>query len=94
MSIKFLEFVQNAVDEAKGDIAELAKTKLTDKNKKSKLDEKITEFITTGMDKVGLNWIAKLAVKKLILPHISDFTQIIYDLLKEKIDGVTSTTDE
>ena len=94
MSIKFFELVSGAVNEAKEAIAELAQTKLKNENKKKQLDEKIVLFFETGMDKIGLNWIAKMAVKKLILPHVPDFTQLVFDLLKEKIDGVTVTVAE
>ena len=36
-----------------------------------------------------LNIFVKLLIKKLIVPCLDDVTQLIYDLLKTKIKGVT-----
>lgn len=79
---------------AKSKIKELATTELSNNDKKSKLDDYIKDVLEVNYDYYMPNGILakfcyKYVIKKMVLPHISDFTQIIYDLLKSKIVGVT-----
>lgn len=90
----FLELLNGVVDTAKEKITELAKEEIENKEKKVKLDEVITAFVENMLTKVKLNFFVKLCIKKLVLPHISEITQVIYDLLKAKITGETEETKE
>lgn len=94
---QFLNFMNGFITLAQDKITELAKTELENKAKKAKLDEAITTFIeTTLLDKSALNFFVKLAIKKLVIPHIAELTQIVFDLLKARIEKVTeepATTD-
>jgi len=85
----FLEFMNGFVNTTKEQITELVDAELKNTEKKAQLDEKITEFAKSTLDKTKLNIFVKLAIKKLVIPHIADITQVIYDLLKAKITGVT-----
>ena len=84
---KFVEFVKEAVNTAKKEIFKLANINLTNENKKARLDEVITGFVLNALDKYSFNRFVELFIKKMILPHISEFTQLIFDLLKAKFDG-------
>lgn len=79
---------------AKAKIEELASKEYENQEKKRRLDAYITDIIVTNFDYyMPKIWWAKLCykftVEHFIMPHISDFTQLIYDLLKMKIEGVT-----
>ncbi len=87
--MKFKEFIQGFTTVAKANIIELAKTELSNENKKMVLDHKIFEYVERAINGLTINLILKLTLKKLLLPNISLITQTIYDLLKEKIEGVT-----
>lgn len=87
--MKFKEFIESFVNEAKAGITELAETELSNENKKMALDHKIIKFLDIAFENLSLNFVLKLVLKKLLLPNVSLITQIIYDLLKEKIKGVT-----
>lgn len=87
---QFLNFLNGFITTAKEQITELAKTELANKDKKKKLDETIKEFVENALlDKIGLNFFVKLAIKKLVIPHIAQITQVIFDLLQARIDKVT-----
>lgn len=90
----FLELLNGVVNTAKEKITELAKEEIENEEKKAKLDEVITAFVENMLTKVKLNFFVKLCIKKLVLPHIAEITQVIYDLLKAKITGeLEETTD-
>lgn len=82
-------FILNFVNTTKQNIIELAKTELNNNNKKMVLDQRIIEFLENTIAGVKLNFILKLALKKLLLPNVSIITQIIFDLLKARIEGIT-----
>lgn len=90
----FLELLNGVVDTARAKITELAKEEIENKEKKEKLDEVITAFVENMLTKVKLNFFVKLCIKKLVLPHIAEITQVIYDLLKAKITGELEETKE
>lgn len=87
--MKFKEFVECFVNEAKAGIVELAETSLSNENKKLALDHKIIKFLEIALENLSLNFILKFALKKLLVPNVSIITQVIFDLLKEHIKGIT-----
>lgn len=87
MEIK--NFILDFVNETRKNIIELAKTELNNNNKKMVLDQRIIDFLDNTIAGVKLNFILKLALKKLLLPNVSIITQIIFDLLKTRIEGIT-----
>ena len=87
--MEFKNFILNFVNTTKQNIIELAKTELNNNNKKMVLDQRIIDFLDNTIAGVKLNFILKLALKKLLLPNVSIITQIIFDLLKAKIEGIT-----
>lgn len=94
MTNKFKSFVENIISTAKEKITELAKSELGNTEKKALLDSTIINYIQTNaslftpsgvISKFCYNWV----INKCIIPYVDDFTQIIYNLLKSKIAGVT-----
>ena len=90
----FKEFLNEFITKTKEEIKELAKTELENKEKKTSLDEKIIGFVQAALNSAKLNFFAKFVLKKFVLPYICEFTQIIYDLLKTKINGITTKKGE
>lgn len=82
-------FILDFVNETRKNIIELAKTELSNENKKLMLDQKIIEFLENAIVGIKLNFILKIALRRLLLPNVSIITQKIFDLLKEKIEGIT-----
>lgn len=87
--MKLKDFIKNLVKEATNEIIILAASTLDNTDKKDKLDETILDYVQTTMDKVKINPIVKLILKKVIVSLIPTLTQLIYDLLKSKVQGVT-----
>ena len=87
--MEFKNFILNFVNTTKQNIIELAKTELNNNNKKMVLDQRIIDFLDNTIAGVKLNFILKLALKKLLLPKVSIITQIVFDLLKARIEGIT-----
>ncbi len=83
----FLTFVNNFKEETQNKIIELAKTELQNEEKKKKLDVAIVDFVLGALDKMSLSGLAKLLIKKFVLPHVAELTQLIFDLLKEKFES-------
>lgn len=88
MSVK--EFIRNIATEAKFYIEKYEQIKeLNGKQKKARVDEVITEYIETTIDKIGLNFVAKFIIKKLLIENVPTITQCIFDLIKSKVEGIT-----
>lgn len=87
--MEFKNFILNFVNTTKQNIIELAKTELNNNNKKMVLDQRIIDFLDNTIAGIKLNFILKLALKKLLLPNVSVITQIVFDLLKARIEGIT-----
>jgi hypothetical protein len=82
-------FILDFVNTTKTNIIELAKTELSNNNKKMVLDQRIIDFLDNTIAGIKVNFILKLALKKILLPNVSVITQIIFDLLKARIEGIT-----
>ena len=87
--MKIREFISNFASTAKENIVELAQTELSNENKKLMLDHTIIEYIEKALNGMTVNIFLKFALRKLLLPNVSLITQIIFDLLKAKVEGVT-----
>ena len=64
--MQFKNFILNFVNTTKQNIIELAKTELNNNNKKMVLDQRIIDFLDNTIAGVKLNFILKLALKKLL----------------------------
>ena len=87
--MKLREFILAFTNKTKDGIIELAQTELNNDNKKLALDHSIVEFVEQAISGLSMNWFFKTVLKRLVLPNVSLITQIIYDLLKAKIEGIT-----
>lgn len=84
------EFIKNFATKTKGMIAWLEGYKeLSNEEKKQRLDYHLTEYVEMTIDNIGLNFILKFALKKLLLNNIPTITQAIFDLVKAKVEGIT-----
>ena len=88
--MKFKEFIQTVVTETKHYIEKYEQIKeLNGKQKKARVDEVITEYVEATIDNLGLNFIARFIVKKILIENIPTITQCIFDLIKSKVEGIT-----
>ena len=87
--MKTNDFIKNITNLAKIKITDLARENLTNTEKKSALDHAIYDYIERFIEIVPMNFIGRFFVKKILLENVSVLTQAIFDLLKEKIIGVT-----
>ena len=87
--MKLNEFIKNFFEKVKNDVVELAETELTNENKKLMLDHNIVNWLEKAISGLTINLFLKMALKKLLLPNVSLITQLLFDFLKAKIQGVT-----
>ena len=88
--MKVKEFIQNIAAETRHYIEKFEQYKdLTGEQKKARLDDIIKSYIENTIDSIGLNVFVKFIIKKFIIDNIPTITQIIFDLLKAKIEGIT-----
>jgi len=88
MQIK--EFIETFATKTKGMIAWLEGYKeLSNEEKKRRLDVQISEWVELTIDSIGLNFIFKFALKKILINNIPTITQAIFDLVKVKVEGIT-----
>lgn len=91
----FKVIIQEFVNYAKINIADLAKSELSNKEKKDKLDKAIKGWLIPilATAKISIpfvpDFIVKFMFEKFIINNIPVLTQAVYDLLKDKIKGVT-----
>ena len=85
-----LKGIDEALDNAKDKILELAKTEIENKEKKAQLDGYVIDFI---MDKVvmpinfmGFDVLADNAIMQLLKALVPLITQKIFDLMKSKFE--------
>lgn len=84
----FKNFISGVTSTAKKIIVEMQKAeKLTNEEKKQKLDEAIVAFLQANIS--NYHFFVRFAIQKLLIPYVSEFTQAIFDLLKARIQGVT-----
>lgn len=83
-------FIKDFVQNTKSYIEKYEQYKdLTGEEKKARVDSLIYEYVEAVIDNIGLNFIFKFVIKKLLLENIPTITQLIFDLLKAKVDGIT-----
>lgn len=88
--MKFKEFITNFVTETKYYIEKYEQYKeLSGVQKKARVDDIIKSYIENTIDTIGLNFVAKFIIKKLLIENIPVITQCIFDLIKAKVEGIT-----
>lgn len=85
----FKTFLENLITIAEDKIKELVNQELTGKQKKRQLDNTINNYLTYFIDDFGVNFVVKFVVKKWVIPQIPAITQIIYNLIQTRVNGVT-----
>lgn len=93
--MKFKDFIVTFASKTKGMIAWLEGYKeLSGKEKKERLDKHLTQYVEATIDNIGLNFVLKFALRKILLNNIPTITQCIFDLVKAKVEGVTDGSKE
>lgn len=88
--MKFNEFIKDFAQTVKTYIAKYEEySELSNEQKKQRVDEIITNYLEMVLDNLGLNFVFKYVVKKLILANVPVLTQVIFDLIKTKVKGIT-----
>ena len=88
--MKFKKFIQDVANQTKIYIEKYEQYKeLNGKQKKARVDELITNYIEMTIDNLGLNFVAKFVINKILIKNIPTITQCIFDLLKTSIEGIT-----
>lgn len=88
--MKIKEFIKNIVAESKHYIEKYEQYKdLTGEEKKARVDDILKSYIENTIDTIGLNFIVKLIIKKLLIENIPVITQCVFDLIKAKVEGIT-----
>ena len=83
-------FIKDFVQNTKGYIEKYEQYKeLSGEDKKKRVDVLITDYVQAVIDNVGMNFVFKFVLKKLLLENIPTITQLIFDLIKTKVDGIT-----
>lgn len=83
-------FIKDFVQNTKGYIEKYEQYKeLSGEDKKKRVDVLITDYVQAVIDNVGMNFVFKFVLKKLLLENIPTLTQLIFDLIKTKVDGIT-----
>ena len=83
-------FIQNLAKNAKNYIEKLQQyEELSGEEKKERLDEIIEEYVEVAIDSIKMNVVFKYVLKKLLLANVPVITQVIFDLIKTKIEGIT-----
>ena len=85
MNEKIIQFVNYV----KITIIDLAEKELSNLEKKDKLDKAVAAYFLTLLASTKINWFSKFVIEKVVVPNIPTITQAIYDLLQEKIKGIT-----
>lgn len=88
--MKIKEFIEEFVLCTKNNIEQYEKIEnFSGKDKKIRLDEIITNFANSTIDKIKMNFVIKMIFKKILIENIPYITQVIFDLIKIKIEGIT-----
>ena len=83
-------FIKDFVQNTKGYIEKYEQYKeLSGEEKKARVDSLIYEYVEGVIDNIGLNFVFKFVIKKLLLENIPILTQLIFDLIKVKVEGIT-----
>ena len=85
----FKKIVAEMIKFAKLNIADLAKKELNNKEKKAQLDKAILGWLIPLLATVKMGWVTKFIFEKFVIDNIPVITQAIYDLLKDRVEGVT-----
>lgn len=88
MEIK--EFIENFSNVSKAIIEKVETYKeLTGQQKKDRVDEVVINYVVNVIDTLPLNFIVKMIFKKILMDNIPTITQVIFNLIKAKIEGIT-----
>lgn len=83
-------FIEEFTTKTKNLIIEFEQVKgLTGVQKKAKLDEKMTKWANELLNGAKINALLKQAVKQFVIKNIPIITQVVFDLIKSRVEGIT-----
>lgn len=90
----FKTFITKFVEKTKNLILKLEKfSTLSNEDKKETLDEQITLWANEAINSLPVNPFCKWVLRRYVLPNVATFTQMIFDLLKAKVEGFTKEVE-
>lgn len=88
--MKIKEFIENFTNVSKAIIERVETYKdLSGEEKKERVDEVVANYVTGVIDNIQVNFIVRFIIKKVLIDNIPTITQIIFDLVKAKVEGIT-----
>lgn len=88
--MSFKEFIEGFCQTAETYIKKYEEIKgLSGEEKKARLDDVITVYVNTGIEKLPVNFVFKFVLKKVLVQNIPTITQMIFNLIKLKVEGIT-----
>lgn len=88
--MKFKEFINDFAETAKHLIEKYEEYKeLKGEEKKERVDEALLKWSLNALDSVPINAFFKFVIKNILKNYLDDFTQIIFNLIKTRIAGIT-----
>lgn len=88
--MKLNEFIKGIASQTKQYIEKYEEYKdLDGKQKKMRVDDLIANYIEATIDHIGLNFVFKFVLKKILIDNVPIITQAIFDLLAAKVQGIT-----
>lgn len=88
--MKFDAFIEDFGNKAKHLIEEFEKFKeLTGAQKKERVDELMLGWAIPAIDTIPINFVFKLALKTILKMCLPNLTQVIFNSLEARIEGIT-----
>jgi hypothetical protein len=83
------DYIKNFVGLTEAQIIALIDSELNNEEKKAKLDNVVTTWANTALDKLSLNIFTKWVIRKYLIGNIETLTQMVYNLLKTRVANLT-----
>ena len=88
--MNFKQFIEDTSKVAKSIIERVESYKnLKGQEKKARVDEVVTKYVTEAINVLQLNFVAKFVLKKVLIENIPTITQVVFNLIETRITGIT-----
>ena len=88
--MKLKNFIENVANVAEACIKKYQEYKeLSGEDKKQRVDDLVTEYCNNVISTLEINVITRFIIKKVLIANIPTITQIIFNLIKTRIEGIT-----
>ena len=88
--MKIKTFIEDFVKTATTYIEKYEECKeLSGEERKKRLDDIVSNYVEVAIENIGLNFVFKFVLKKLLIQNIPYITQAIFNLIQTRIKGIT-----